>query len=177
MSVHPLDPLSADEIARAWEIVGKERALGPRVRVIFVMLHEPAKRVVLQHRPGDTVERAAFVVLVDSATGKTYEAVVSVSAGRVLSWEHVPGVQPAIVLDEFVECEAAVRADPRWQEAMRRRGVTDPSLAMVDAWSAGHFGFPDDEGRRLVRTHVRARTRRRITATPAPSPTCSPSST
>ena len=151
LNVHPLDPLSAAEIARAWEIVRKERELGTRVRVIFVMLHEPAKKVVLQHRPGDAVERAAFVVLVDSATGKTYEAVVSVSAGRVLSWEHVPGAQPAIVLDEFVEIEAAVRADPRWQEAMRRRGVTDTSLAMVDAWSAGNFGFPDDEGRRLVR--------------------------
>src|SRR4029077_116813 len=151
LSIHPLDPLSAAEIARAWEIVAKEHALGPRVRVIFVMLHEPAKKVVLQHRPGDAVERAAFVVLVDSAAGKTYEAVVSVSAGRVLSWEHVPGVQPAIVLDEFVEIESAVRADPRWQEAMRRRGVTDTSLAMVDAWSAGNFGFPEDEGRRLVR--------------------------
>jgi primary-amine oxidase len=151
VSVHPLDPLSAAEITRAWEIVAKEHALGPRVRVIFVMLQEPAKKVVLQHRPGDAVERAAFVVLVDSAARKTYEAVVSVSAGRVLSWDHVPGVQPAIVLDEFVEIEAAVRADPRWQEAMRRRGVTDTSLAMVDAWSAGNFGFPDDEGRRLVR--------------------------
>jgi primary-amine oxidase len=150
-SVHPLDPLSAAEIARAWEIVRTEHPLGPRVRVIFVMLHEPAKKLVLQHRPGDAVERVAFVVLVDSATAKTYEAVVSVSAGRVLSWEHVPGVQPAIVLDEFVECEAAVRADPRWQEAMRRRGVTDTRLAMVDPWSAGNFGFPDDEGRRLVR--------------------------
>ena len=151
VSVHPLDPLSAAEIARAWEIVRTEHARGPRVRVVFVMLHEPAKKVVLQHRPGDAVERAAFVVLVDSAAGKTYEAVVSVSAGRVLSWEHVPGVQPAIVLDEFAEIEAAVRADPRWQEAMRRRGVTDTSLAMVDAWSAGNFGFPEDEGRRLVR--------------------------
>ena len=92
VSVHPLDPVSAAEIARAWEIVRTERALGPRVRVIFVMLHEPAKKVVLQHRPGDAVERAVFVVLVDSATGKTYEAVVSVSAGHVLSWEHVRGV-------------------------------------------------------------------------------------
>jgi primary-amine oxidase len=104
VSVHPLDPLSAAEIARAWEIVRAERSLGTRVRVIFLMLHEPAKKVVLQHRPGGAVERAAFVVLVDSATGMTYEAVVSVSAGHVLSWEHVPGVQPAIVLDEFVEC-------------------------------------------------------------------------
>jgi primary-amine oxidase len=148
---HPLDPLSATEIERAWEIVRTERALGPRVRVIFVMLHEPAKKIVFAYRPGDSVERAAFVVLVDSVPGKTYEAVVSLSEGRVLSWEHVPGVQPAIVLDEFVDCEAAVRADPRWQAAMRKRGVTDLSLAMVDCWSAGNFGFPADEGRRLVR--------------------------
>ena len=150
-TVHPLDPLSAAEITRAWDIVRTERALGPRVRVIFIMLHEPDKKIVLAHRPGDAVERAAFVVLVDSGPGKTYEAVVSLSGSRVLSWEHVPGAQPAIVLDEFVDCEAAVRADPRWQAAMRRRGITDLSLAMVDSWSAGNFGFPQDEGRRLVR--------------------------
>lgn len=150
-TVHPLDPLSAAEIERAWEIVRTERALGPRVRVIFIMLHEPDKKIVLAHRRGDAVERAAFVALVDSGPGRTYEAVVSLSGGRVLSWEHVPGAQPAIVLDEFVECEAAVRADPRWQEAMRRRGITDFELAMVDSWSAGNFGFPQDEGRRLVR--------------------------
>ncbi len=150
-SIHPLDPLRAAEIERAWEIVRAERPLGPRVRVIFVMLHEPDKKVVLGHRPGDRVDRAAFVVLIDSAAGKTYEAIVSLGEGRVLSWEHVPGAQPAIVLDEFVECEAAVRADPRWREALRRRGVTDPSLAMVDCWSAGNFGFPADEGHRLVR--------------------------
>ncbi len=150
-SIHPLDPLSAVEIERAGEIVRAERPLGPRVRVIFVMLHEPAKKVVLGHRPGDRVDRAAFVVLIDSAAGKTYEAVVSLGEGRVLSWEHVPGAQPAIVLDEFVECEAAVRADPRWREALRKRGVTDPTLAMVDCWSAGNFGFPADEGHRLVR--------------------------
>ena len=150
-TAHPLDPLTAAEIERAWEILTAERSPGSNSRVIFIMLHEPDKKVVLGHRPGDAVERAAFVVLVDGATGRTHEAVVSLSRGRVLSWEHLPGVQPAIVFDEFVECEAAVRADPRWQEAMRRRGVTDFSLTMVDSWSAGNFGFADDEGRRLVR--------------------------
>ena len=150
-SLHPLDPLTASEVERAWEIVRAQQAPGPRTRVVFIMLHEPAKKVVLGHRTGDHVERSAFVVLVDSAAGRTYEAVVSLTEGRVLSWEHVPGAQPALVLDEFVECEAAVRADPRWQAAMRKRGVTDFGLTMVDAWSAGNFGFPQDEGRRLVR--------------------------
>jgi primary-amine oxidase len=150
-SAHPLDPLSAAEVERAAEIVRTERGLGSRTRFIFTMLHEPEKKVVLAHRPGDAVERAAFMVLVDCAAGRTYEATVSLTQGRVVGWEHVPGVQPAIVLDEVLACEAAVREDPRWQEAMRKRGVTDLSLTMVDPWSAGNFGLPGEEGRRLVR--------------------------
>jgi primary-amine oxidase len=149
--VHPLDPLGADEIALAWEILRAQAAVGPRPRVVSIALAEPAKEVVASHRPGDAVERAASVVLMDSAAGTTYEATVSLTDKRVVSWEHVPGVQPSIVFDEFVEGEAAVRADPRWQDAMRKRGITDFSLTMIDPWSAGHFGFEGEEGRRLVR--------------------------
>ncbi len=150
-TAHPLDPLTAEEITRAWEILRAQRDVAPRARVVSIALHEPPKEVVLGHRAGDAVARAAFAVVMDRGTGKTYEAVVSLSDGRVVSWDHVPGVQPAIILDEFFECEAAVRADPRWQEAMRKRGVTDFSLAMVDPWSAGHFPLAGEEGRRLVR--------------------------
>ena len=128
---HPLDPLGAGEIERAWQIVCEQRNLGLRTRVVSIMLHESTKKVVLAHRPGDPVERCAFIVLVDREAGHTYEVVVSLTESRVLSWVHVPGVQPAIVLDEFVECEAAVRADARWQAAMRKRGVTDFSRAKM----------------------------------------------
>jgi primary-amine oxidase len=150
-AVHPLDPLTTEEIVGAWEILRTQRAPGPRTRVVSIALQEPPKETVLGYRPGAALERAAAVVLMDTAQGTTYEAVVSLSRKQVLAWRAVPGVQPSIVLDEFFECEAAVRADPRWQEAMRRRGVTDFSLAMVDPWSAGHFGVRDDEGRRLSR--------------------------
>jgi primary-amine oxidase len=151
-AAHPLEPLSAEEIARAWEILRAGQPLSGRTRVVSIALHEPSKEAVERHRAGEAVERAAFVVLIDSAAARTYEAVVSLGQQRVLSWEHVPGVQPAIVLDEFFECEAAVRADPRWQAAMRKRGVTDFALTMIDPWSAGNFGFPDEDGRRLSRT-------------------------
>src|SRR5262245_24399756 len=150
-TVHPLDPLSADEVIRAWALICARHAPGPRTRAISITLHEPPKDAVLGYRPGDPVERQAFAILLDNATGMTHEAVVSLTRERVISWTDVPGVQPPIIFDEFVECEAAVRADQRWQEAMRRRGVSDFSLAMIDAWSAGHFGFPGEEGRRLVR--------------------------
>jgi primary-amine oxidase len=150
-AVHPLDPLTAQEIARAGEILRSKHGVGPLVRVISIALHEPPREVVLNYRAGSPVERAAFAILLDRAEGQTYEAVVSLSRDRVESWTHVPGVQPPIVFDEFVECEAAVRADPRWQEAMRRRGVTDFSLAMIDPWSAGHFALAGEDGRRLSR--------------------------
>ena len=43
-------------------------------------------------------------------------------------------------------------ADPRWQEAMRRRGVEDFSLAMIDPWASSWTGPEDDPAaRRMVR--------------------------
>jgi primary-amine oxidase len=149
---HPYDPLTAEEVARAGSLARAHDALGLRVRVVSVALAEPPRPALSGSDADHPRERAALVVLMDRDARKTYEAVVSLTEGRVVSWTHVPGVQPAIVLDEFFECEAAVRADPGWQAAMRRRGVTDFSLAMVDPWSAGNFGIESEKGRRLSRT-------------------------
>ena len=79
---------------------------------------------------------------------------VDLGSGSVRRYEALPdGVQPPIMLDEFVECEEAVRRSPIFREAMKKRGIDDVSLVMVDAWSAGHYGNepPEDRGKRLVR--------------------------
>ena len=64
-------------------------------------------------------------------------------------WTELPGVQPAIMLEEFLATEEIVRKDPRWQEAMRRRGITDFDMVMIDPWSVGYNGPEDgaDQGR------------------------------
>ena len=103
--------------------------------------------------------REAFVVLYEKAERKTYEAVVSLTEQAVVSWKHIEGVQPPIMAEEFMACEALVQADPDWQAAMRLRGVEDFSLAMVDPWAAGYTGPEDDpSARRIIRplTWVRA---------------------
>jgi Cu2+-containing amine oxidase len=120
------------------------------VRFETIVLQEPPKEVVLNFQPGDSIERSAFLVILDNDDAATYEAVVSLNEGRVASWRHVPGVQPRVMLDEFSECEAAVKANPDFRAAIRKRGITDPDLVMVDPWSAGNYGFDDEEGRRLV---------------------------
>src|SRR5689334_14493910 len=106
---HPLEPLTPEEIAATVEILRRERGLGPRVRFVTISLDEPPKDAVLAFPSQGPVERQAFVILLDNEAGRTYEAVVSLARGTVVSWEHIPDVQPAIMLDEFLECEQACK--------------------------------------------------------------------
>ena len=156
--LHPLDPLTADEIRVAVAVVRASDRLGRGALFIRVFLHEPEKNAVLAFRAGDAFERQAFVLVRDRHARTTCEVVVSITRGTILSWKDLGGVQPPITFDEFLECERMVQSDPTWQAAMKRRGVTDFSLAMVDPWSAGHYGPADDPARRLVRALTWIRT-------------------
>ncbi|MCC7369746.1 MAG: primary-amine oxidase [Chloroflexi bacterium] len=160
-TAHPLDPLSAAEIAEAVAIVRAQRTLGPRTRFASVGLREPTRQELRQLRAGATLDREAEVILLDNGTKLTHEAIVSLARGTVVRWRDVPGVQPPVMLDEFYECELAVKADPCWQAAVQKRGVTDFDLCMVDPWSNGHYGAEEDGALRLVRalTWVRANPR------------------
>ena len=149
--IHPLEPLTAEEIREAVAILRRVQSL-PNVRFATVVLSEPPKSIVLNFEPGQAIQREAFVVILDNATAQTYEAIVSLTQKAVVSWKHIPGVQASIMLDEFIECEAAVKADPEFQAAIRKRGITNPDLVMVDPWSAGHYGEEDETaGRRMSR--------------------------
>ena len=155
---HPLNPLEADEITEAVSILKAQREIGPRVRFETVVLSEPPKEVALSHKTGDPITREAFIVTLDNDTASTYEGVVSLTEGKVKFWKHVPDVQPRVMLDEFYECEAAVKANPEFQAALKKRGITNPDLVMVDPWSAGNYGVDEETGKRLVfaRSFVRS---------------------
>lgn len=148
---HPLDPLSDTELSAAIAIVRGARGLGAEIRFVSVVLHEPAKALVRAFLPGAPIDRTAFIVLIDSVLRASFEAIVSITAGTLESWRRVddPG-QPPFMLDEFVDCEAAVKRSPAFREALARRGITEVDLVMVDPWSAGYYGLAEDEGRRLA---------------------------
>jgi primary-amine oxidase len=149
-TVHPLEPLTSEEITRAVDLLRKAGHLGEACRFVSIVLREPEKSAVLAYdTDGTTAAREAFVVVLDKADGKTYEAVVSLSDAAVTRWEHVPGVQPQVLLEEFFETEEVVKTDPGVQEALRKRGITEFDGVMVDPWSAGHYG--DEEQGRLLR--------------------------
>ena len=146
---HPLDPLTPQEIEAAVAVLRASQSLGERVRFESVELKEPPKESVLSRNGHQPPEREAFIILLDNDAGNTYEAVVSLDESAVKSWTHVPGVQPRLMMDEFFDCENAVKASPDFQAALRKRGIDDTSLVMVDPWPAGNYGVAEEEGLRL----------------------------
>lgn len=147
--LHPLEPLTAGEIAEVTRVVRMNEGLSPHFRFISVTLHEPPKELVRTFTEGDSFTREAEVILIDQ--GKTYEMVVDIVGGRVVEFQHVPGIQAPIPFEEAIECETCVKSYPPFQEAMRTRGITDMDLVMVDSWPAGYYGADDDASRRLSR--------------------------
>jgi len=147
---HPLDPLSREEITaavRALKAAGKVDAAS---RFPIIVLREPPKQEVLGFSSGGAVRREAFLVVVAQPGSRVFEAVVDLNAGKPLSWNEVRGVRPPVPLDELAEIAAAVRADPRWREAMRKRGIEDFENVQVDPWPAGYYNQPDEDGVRFV---------------------------
>jgi primary-amine oxidase len=151
---HPLDPLSSVELEEAVRILARENYLSEDVRIASINLIEPAKSVVEGHKAGSSFERRVMAVLLDRGKRASYEVVLDMSGRSVASVTQLPNaVQPSIMLDEFVECEQAVRRSPLFQAALRKRGVTDVDLVMVEPWSAGMYGteIPEDAGLRRMR--------------------------
>jgi primary-amine oxidase len=156
-STHPLDPLSEAEIAQARAILIKAKRLGDDIRFAFVQLEEPAKTVVLGWATGKPIPRSARLIIFSVKTGATHIAVVDIVAGKVTSCvEHAtkkhPYGQPPIIIEEFFKVADIVKADAGWLKAMRRRGLSDAEIALVqiDPFSAGFYNREIERGRRLV---------------------------
>jgi primary-amine oxidase len=149
---HPFDPLTPDEIRRASAAVRAAHDLGAGMMFETISLREPDKETARAFRPGGVPPRAAFVCAFDRTNGKVYEALVDLAAHRVTDWRHVPGVRPRILYDDIMLVGEVARADPRFRAALAKRGITDIDKVQVDPWSAGNYGLPDEEGRRLSHT-------------------------
>ncbi|KAL5214501.1 hypothetical protein ABZP36_003653 [Zizania latifolia] len=190
---HPLDPLSAPEIAVAVATVraaGKSPEERDSMRFVEAVLLEPEKNVValadayffppfqpslLPRTKGSAVipsrlpPRRAKLTIYNRQSNETSIWIVELSEvhaatrgghhrGKVISSEVVPDVQPAMDAMEYAECEATVKSYPPFIEAMKRRGVDDMELVMVDAWCAGYYSDADAPSRRLAKPLIFCRT-------------------
>ena len=149
---HPLEPLSAEEISLAVSLLKREGKVSSTTRFVSVSLKEPPKDDVHGWNGSTSFPRRAFAVLFDNAANMAHEAVLDLTGGAIRSFRSLSGVQPTMTVDEQVECEQAVLRSPLFHDALRRHaGDVDPSLVMVDIWSAGNYGADEESTLRLAR--------------------------
>ena len=143
---HPLDPLNASEISRAADIVRRQAKLGPEAWFETITLEEP-------ERGSNDGGRRAFVCCYDPGSNQTFDGIADLSGGKLESWRHAKGAQARIVADEFAMGGEVAKADPQFQAACAKRGITDMSQVLVEPWAAGHFGVTEEEGERIAYGH------------------------
>ena len=140
---HPLEPLSAEEIRQAAAIVRRDRGVGDGWRFASVELKEPAKADLPALEPGRRTRREARVVCWNRADGQAYRATVSLTEDEVSSWEHLPGQQPNMTVDEWHECDVMLRSQPSVVEALERRGLLTCPWSCSDMWAYGAAVVPE----------------------------------
>ncbi|MDJ0926490.1 MAG: hypothetical protein QNJ73_02475 [Gammaproteobacteria bacterium] len=118
---HPLDSLTVAEYETVTRVLGTAGKIDKSSRFALVNLAQPEKESVLRWQPSDGIARQAFVAVRHQR--QMYEGIVDLAAEKLLSWERVEGVQPALFDDEFVLSQTIVRRDPAWQEAIAKRGI------------------------------------------------------
>ncbi|PWA72499.1 copper amine oxidase [Artemisia annua] len=78
--------------------------------------------------------------------------------GKVVASQTIRDVQPPMDAVEYAECEAVVKDYPPFQDAMKKRGIDDMDLVMVDAWCVGYHSEADAPSRRLAKPLIFCRT-------------------
>ncbi len=81
--------------------------------------------------------------------GPDYEVVVDISGRRIASIEERAG-EPPITYSE-IEATKIVLSNAAFQEGLKKRGVTDMTKVFCGPFSAGYYGDPAQDGKRLVK--------------------------
>ena len=136
---HPLDPLTADEVRAVAAILGRDRGVTPpRWRFASIELTEPPKAAARGGAP-----RGAGRVLEHRGRPGLPRGGLAGRDGAVTGWEHLPGQQPNMTVDEWHECDEMLRSHPALIAALARRGITDMSLVLTDTWAYGAALVPE----------------------------------
>lgn len=128
---HPFDPLSSKEIAAAAAIVNQEYA-GVFFNTITLWEPRKAEMQAWLAAPASAPRppRIADVVAIGRGS-KVYDGLVDLEAGKIIKWEHTPGVQPLITMEDLQIVESVVRKDPKVIEQCGLIGIPPENMHKV----------------------------------------------
>ncbi len=154
-TVHPLDPLTADELAVVGEVLKQSSEFSKNTDFGWIQLQEPPKAIVKVYQPGGDVPRTAFATAIDYDRKMAFEVMVDVKARRLASVTALEGRQPGITDDDTERARAIVDSDPAIKAALVRRGLEIPGKTSdacdMQFAAVGHDPSLDRHGGRLIR--------------------------
>ncbi len=152
---HPLDPLDAEEIITAAQILLDGGAATPGAAFQSVELREPAKETVLGFQPGDSLDRRATVHFRQDK--QSYRSIVNLSAGTFSAPVKIPKSQGqlGLTISELLDF-GFLAENPDYQAALALRGIDTPeelAKVFVTPLTPGFFGLPEEQ-RRIVKAQM-----------------------
>jgi primary-amine oxidase len=148
-----MDPLSADEIRIANQIVRTDSRIAA-APIPIITLEEPSKEAVLgwESRRQDaglaTIPRRARAIV--ATNSGIFEASVNITDKRLISVVERQGVQGPVTSTESMEVSRIVLGNTQFQESLKARGLTNVSKVFCAPFTAGYYGIPEQEGKRIL---------------------------
>jgi len=145
---HPLDALTPEEYWTVYNTLQSAGKLAEKTIFASILLQEPPKSEVLAWKPGMPIARKADAVLLTE--GKSYGAVIDISAKKLESYTELKKYQAPVSEEEMHSFDDVLKKDPRVIAALKKRGITDLRLVTCYVTPAGHVDLPEQtEGRRI----------------------------
>ena len=134
--IHPLNPLSASEIADAVFILKKSNIEHENSSFSYISLEEPDKKVLKEKT---NLDRFVKIVGVDQKSNG-FEAEINLSKKELLKEEKISNkAGPTYTLAEIFRAIELTMGDENYQKALEKRGIKDLSLIQIDPWPGGGF--------------------------------------
>ncbi|KAF7588495.1 hypothetical protein BBP40_005631, partial [Aspergillus hancockii] len=153
LSLHPFDPLTPGEIARAADIV-RSAFLGESPIFRVITLQEAPKQEMicflerehsgqpLNTRPTRTA-RVQMVTRSDAQKNQLIELLVDLDHGTIIKQEHLVGKHSYIDSSYMQSVEKACLADVRVQEEIRKLELPPGASVIVEPWAYAPDGMND----------------------------------
>jgi primary-amine oxidase len=144
-SFHPLDPLTPEEIEQVLEVLKKEDVYNEYLRFTEISIKLPEKEAVwdwvFSEEKEESFVREAELIALDNNT--VIEGIVDLTNDKLVSWEVIEGAQGMIILDDFETAQSAIENSAEFAEALKKRGIDDPTKVVTTPLTVGYFAGED----------------------------------
>ena len=151
---HPLDPLTAGELATVREILMASGQFSHETQFAWIELEEPPKATVERFHAGEDFPRQASVTAIDFAAHKSFAVRVDIKAHHIIAVDDLQRLQPGLTDRDIELAREIVSADEKVAAALAKHGITPHAgLNVIRALYMGVGTDPtlENAGGRLLR--------------------------